>query len=146
MKNLTFLRRFVLAFLLVALAVTPTLAQGKWWQADHHVRKELGLTNEQAKRIDDIFQAASAGLRTAKQTLDKEESALEAILERGTEKAFTDQLNRVEYVRASLNVSRRVMLFRMMKVLTKDQAAKFSALAAAAERERTQKPHPSGGK
>jgi Spy/CpxP family protein refolding chaperone len=125
----------------VLLVSAPLSAQGKWWQADHQYKKELALTHEQSRRLEDIFQAALPTLRTQKKALDKVESELEALIERGTDQAVMEFLNQVENARAELNKSRTVMLLRMKKVLTTDQWAKFTALHQAAEKERAQREH-----
>ena len=39
------------------LSAVPLGAQGKWWQSDRH-KRELGLTPEQSRRLEEIFQAA----------------------------------------------------------------------------------------
>ena len=48
----------------------PLAAQGfKWWQSDLY-KRELGLTPEQSRRLEDIFQAAVPNLRVQKKALD----------------------------------------------------------------------------
>lgn len=132
----------------VLLLSAPLAAQGKWWQADHQFKKELDLTQEQSKRLEDIFQAALPSLRVMKKALDKAETELEALVERGGDQAVMEHLNHVEIARADLNKARYMMLLRMRKVLTSSQWAKFTALHQAAEKERAQREHApvSGGK
>jgi Spy/CpxP family protein refolding chaperone len=108
----------------------------KWWQSDLY-KRELGLTVEQSRRLEDIFQAAVPSLRGQKRTLDQAESEFERLVEKGDDAAVMEQVGRVEVARAELNKSRTMMLLRMRRALTTDQWAKFTALHQASERERT---------
>ncbi len=118
----------------VLLLTAPLGAQGsKWWQADNF-RRELGLTAEQSRRCEEIFQAAVPTLKAQKKTLDQAEAQFERLVERGDDSAVMEQVNLVEAARADLNKSRTMMLLRMRRVLTTDQWAKFTALHQAAER------------
>lgn len=122
---------------LVALvAAAPLSAQGfKWWQSDLY-KRELGLTTEQSRRLEDIFQAAAPELRVQKRALDQAEAEFERLVEKGDDGAVMEQVGRVETARAELNKSRTMMLLRMRRALTTDQWAKFTALHQAAERTR----------
>jgi len=120
----------------VLLFAVPAVAQGfKWWQSDLY-KRELGLTPEQSRRLEDIFQAAVPNLRVQKKALDQAETDFERLVEKGDDGAVMEQVGRVEIARAELNKSRTMMLLRMRRVLTTDQWAKFTALHQAAERER----------
>ena len=124
--------------LIVALLflAAPVAAQGfKWWQSDLY-KRELGLTTEQSRRLEDIFQAAVPTLRVQKKALDQAETEFERLVEKGDDGAVMEQVGRVEIARAELNKSRTMMLLRMRRSLTTDQWAKFTALHQAAERER----------
>ncbi len=146
MKIPTFLRwTTVLIVGFVLLLTDPLAAQGKWWQADHQFKKELELTPEQSRTLEGIFQAALPSLRTLKKGLDKAETELEALVERGGDQAVMEHLNHVEIARAELNKARYMMLLRMRKVLTTNQWAKFTALHQAAEKERAQHGVPPSG-
>ena len=136
MKPIYLLRAFC-ALLTVALVLpAPVAAQSfKWWQSDHF-KRELAMTAEQSKRLEEIFQAAAPTLRTHKVALDKAERELDALVEKGGDSAVMEQVNHVETARAELNKSRTMMLLRMRRVLTTDQWAKFTALHQAWERER----------
>jgi len=124
-----------IAVLCVALLLAPPLsAQGfKWWQSDLY-KRELGLTTEQSRRLEDLFQAAVPELRVQKRALDQAEAEFERLVEKGDDGAVMEQVGRVETARAELNKSRTMMLLRMRRALTTDQWAKFTALHQAAER------------
>jgi Spy/CpxP family protein refolding chaperone len=132
----TVIRFTALMAFTVALAVGAEVsAQGfKWWQAES-VIKELGLTPEQTRRLEDIFQKALPQLKAHKTALDTAEAHFERLIDRGDEAAM-EQINAVEAARAELNKSRARMLWNMRQVLTRDQWAKFTALQQAAEQER----------
>jgi len=130
-------RSFALIAFALLLAV-PASAQGfKWWQSDVY-KRELGLTAEQSRRLEDIFQAAVPELRVQKRALDQAESEFERLMEKGDDGAVMEQVGRVETARAELNKSRTMMLLRMKRALTADQWAKFTALHKATEHTRQQ--------
>jgi Spy/CpxP family protein refolding chaperone len=143
MKTPILLRRTIALIPLVVLLAIPAFAQGKWWQSEKFTR-ELGLTQEQSRRLEEIFQAALPTLRAQNKALAKAETELEELVERGGDQAVMEHLNHVESARAELNKSRTLMLLRMRKVLTTDQWAKFTALHQAIERERLQRERGNG--
>jgi hypothetical protein len=55
----------------------PVAAQGKWWQSEEY-RRELRLTPEQSKRLEEVFQAAVPTLKSLKKSLDQAESEIRA--------------------------------------------------------------------
>lgn len=112
---------------------TPPGAQGvKWWQSDYY-KKELGLTAEQTRRIEEIFQNALPTLKVQKTTLDEAEAKFERLVERGDDNQVMEQVNLVEAARADLKKTHTLMLLGMRKVLTRDQWARFTALNQAAQ-------------
>ncbi len=123
--------------MLVALVwAAPASAQGfKWWQSERY-KRELGLTADQSRRLEDIFQAALPSLRAQKKILDEVEAEFERVVERGDDATVMEQVGRLEAARAELNKTRTFMLVRMRRALTIDQWAKFGALHQAVERER----------
>lgn len=130
------LRQIVVAFAVVATVALPAAGQGaKWWQSEEYTR-ELRLTSEQSKRLEDIFQAAVPNLKSLKRALDQAESEFERLLERGDDGSVMDQVERVEAARAELNKSHTLMMLKMKRVLTAEQWAKFNAMHQTAERER----------
>ena len=132
------LGRATVLFAALLFLVAPASAQGfKWWQSDLY-KRELGLTVEQSRRLEDIFQAAVPNLRVQKKALDQAETEFERLVEKGDDGAVMEQVGRVEIARAELNKSRTMMLLRMRRALTTDQWAKFTALHQAAERERAE--------
>jgi Spy/CpxP family protein refolding chaperone len=136
MTSNNLLGRIVTPVAVVFLLVLPVAGQGsKWWQSEQY-RRELGLTTEQSKRLEDVFQAAVPTLKALKKVLDQAEGEFERLVERGDDGSVMDQVERVEAARADLNKSHTMMMLRMRRLLTTDQWAKFTAMHQAAERER----------
>jgi Spy/CpxP family protein refolding chaperone len=103
-------------------------AQGfKWWKSEQY-RRELVLTGDQSKRLEEIFQAALPNLRAHKKVLDDAEASFNQLVERGDDKAVMEQVGRVEMARAELNKTRTLMLLKMRRTLTTDQWVKLGAL------------------
>jgi Spy/CpxP family protein refolding chaperone len=132
-KNL--LRLFVVSFAFLVTAL-PAAGQGKWWQSEEY-KRELKLTPEQSKKLEDVFQASVPTLKSLKKSLDQAESEFERLLERGDDGSVMDQVERVEAARAELNKQHTLMMLRMKRVLTAEQWTKFNAMHQTAERERT---------
>lgn len=142
-STFTFVRLTALCAVAVAVCLAQVAsAQGfKWWQAEQ-VIAELGLTQEQTKRLEEVFQKALPKLKAQKTALDAAEAVFERLIERG-DPAAMEQINVVETARAELNKSRNLMLWNMRMLLTREQWAKFTALQKAAEKERaTEKERP----
>jgi Spy/CpxP family protein refolding chaperone len=129
--------RFSALFAAAALLLLahPATGQGfKWWQ-DDAFKKELGLTAEQTRGLEEIFQKSLPVLKGQKTALDVAEAQFERLIQRG-DKAAIEQIDAVEAARSELNKSRSKMLVNMRQVLTTDQWARFTALHQATERER----------
>ena len=131
------LRPLVFSFAIIMALAIPAAGQGKWWQSDEY-KRELRLTSDQSKRLEDVFQAALPKLKTLKKNLDQAESEFERLLQRGDDGSVMDQVERVEAARYELKKSHTLMMIDMRRVLTADQWAKFNAKHQAAERERNQ--------
>lgn len=135
----------VTAVVVTALAWITTLSAGqqgfKWWQSDHY-KKELGLTAEQTRRMEEIFQKAMPQLKVKKSALDEAEAKFERLVEKGEDAAVMEQINVVEAARADLNKGRTLMLYGMRKTMTRDQWGKFTALHQAALQQQQQQPPP----
>lgn len=104
----------------------------KWWQSEKY-KTELGLTAEQTRRIEEVFQKALPRLKVQKTALDDAEAKFERLVERGDDGTVMEQINILEEKRAELNKSRTLMLYDMRKLLTREQWAKFTAMHQAAQ-------------
>jgi Spy/CpxP family protein refolding chaperone len=128
---------------LLILAATPSAQGFKWW-SDEGYRRELGLTQEQSRRLEEIFQMSLPSLKLQKKALDAAETEFERLVERGDDGAVMEQVSRVEMARAELNKTRTLMLLKMRRSLTTDQWIKLGALHQADEKARKSASHDRG--
>jgi Spy/CpxP family protein refolding chaperone len=112
-----------------AAATRPPDDRWKWWLYD---RAELGITDQQAKAINDIFESTIPGLRAARQELVRAEEELSHTIKEHTADiaVVSLQLDRVESARSHHNKIRTLMLYRIHALLTPEQRVKLEALRA----------------
>ena len=129
---------------LLALSVTtPASAQRfRWWTDEKFVR-ELSLTADQSARIEGVFQAAQPALRAQSRALSMLESELsklvqEARIEESELEHFTVK---VEAARADLAKTRTMMIYRIRRIMTREQHIKLEKLFDEREKERRGKGH-----
>ena len=107
----------------------PGSPWGEWWK-DELVKKEVGLTEDKARKIDAIFQDRSRRLSPIVAEFEK----LEAELERLTRERLVDeatyslQVARVEDFRRRIREGRTILLYRIIQELTPEQHKKLLAL------------------
>lgn len=123
---------------LLCSAASASAQGAKWWQ-DEGYKRELGLTQEQSSRLEEIFQKSLPTLRRQKTEFDRLQAEFDRLVERGDDASVMGQVDAVEGARAELNKGRTMMLLRMRRSLTADQWAKFTALH---ERDHGQTPGP----
>lgn len=101
---------------------------GRWWMDPMLVQK-LGLTADQQKRIDTLFQQSRLKLIDLSAGLQKEEALLEPLLEadRPDESQVLGQIDRVAQARAELEKANARMLLGFRGVLTLDQWKKLQS-------------------
>lgn len=153
MRAQSFIPRFrrllpaLVAAILVGHAVPAPAGQGKfkWWQSERFVQ-ELGLTKEQSRQIEEVFQASWPALQAAKTDLDRLEGELSRLIAEGTmsEAMVLHQIDKVEASRSAMGRTRSLMLYRMHRLLSAEQRAKLKTLYEAIEREKAR--HGSGPK
>jgi hypothetical protein len=132
MKPTLNFRRIAAAFAILLCLAVPSGAQGKWWMSDQY-KRELALTADQSRRLEEIFQAALPTLRAEKKALDDAEKQFQQVMERGNYTSVMEKVDHLEASRASLNRTRTMMLVNMRKLLTTDQWIKLDAMYQAAE-------------
>jgi Spy/CpxP family protein refolding chaperone len=101
----------------------------KWWlNADD--RQELGITDEQSARIDQIFESTMAPQRAKWREFERIEDDLSKMSKEGKADVatFAEKVTQVEKLRAELATTRTVMLYQMRQVLTAQQRPKVEAL------------------
>ena len=99
---------------------------GTWWKNPTVVQR-LGLTPDQAKKMDDIFQQSRIQLIDLKANVEKQDAMLEPLLSANpvdTAKASA-QIDKVAQARADLEKTDAKMLLGIRAVLTPDQWTKL---------------------
>jgi Spy/CpxP family protein refolding chaperone len=113
---------------------------GKWWH-DPGLAHRLGLTEDQQKKMDDIFQQNRVRLIDLNASLQKEEAIMEPLVEadQPDESKILAQIDKVAQARAELEKANARMLLGIRRVLNQDQWKKLQE----EQREReTQAPRP----
>jgi Spy/CpxP family protein refolding chaperone len=95
---------------------------GRWWNNPELVQK-LGLTADQQKKMEVIFQQNRPGLMDLSSSLHKEETSMEPLLaaDQPDEGKILAQIDRVAQARAELEKANARMLLGLRRVLTPDQ-------------------------
>jgi hypothetical protein len=141
MKSTMHLGRFAAAFAILLTLAAPAMAQGvKWWMSDQY-KRELSLTSDQSRRLEEVFQAALPALRAQKKALDDADQQFQQMMQRGNYSSVMEQVDHLEAARATLNRTRAMMLVNMRKLLTTDQWIKLDAMHQAAEQRKTDSTH-----
>lgn len=100
-----------------------------WW-ADDKIKKELGLTAEQVKAIDDIYMSTKDELASYRESTERERKELDRIIAESKLEQWQilRQIDRMETARANNNKSFYMMLYRMNRQLTVEQRLKLQAV------------------
>jgi Spy/CpxP family protein refolding chaperone len=121
----------------------PAQAQRfRWWTDEKFVR-ELALTADQSSRIEAVFQAAQPALRAQSRAL----SMLEAELSKLVQDAKVEESElehfavKVEAARADLAKTRTLMIYRIRRIMSREQHIKLEKLFDEREKERRGKSH-----
>jgi Spy/CpxP family protein refolding chaperone len=99
----------------------------KWWLYD---RAELGITDRQSSEIDKIFEATMPTQRVKREELERLETQLTAMTSETKADVATvqAQVDKVENLRAEMNKTRTVMLYRINLILSPEQRVKVKEL------------------
>lgn len=100
----------------------------KWWRGEEN-RKEFGITEQQSRDIEAVFQQTLPTLKVNKTDLDREEKALSLLLGATTssESAVLTAIERVETTRSTLSRTYTLMQFRMYRLLSPEARTKVQA-------------------
>jgi hypothetical protein len=95
---------------------------GRWWD-DPAMAKRLGMTRDQVKKMDEVFQANRFRLIDLNGALRKEEAQLEPLLQADPpdDSKLLPQVDRVASARAELEKANARMLLGIRHVLTFEQ-------------------------
>jgi Spy/CpxP family protein refolding chaperone len=101
----------------------------KWWE-EPKWKADIGITERQAADIKQIFDKTMVQLRADRAALDKLEAELSQTIkdDRSDIGMVTQQVDRVENLRAQMQKTRVVMLYRMHRVLSADQRKRLDAM------------------
>jgi len=104
------------------------VAPGTWWTNTDNAAA-LGLTKEQQKKMDDIFQQHRLKLIDLNASLSKEEAILDPLIaaERLDEPKILNQIDRIAQARAELEKVNSRLLLAIRQSLTMDQWTKLQA-------------------
>jgi periplasmic protein CpxP/Spy len=104
---------------------------GRWWE-NPKIAQAIGLTDDQKKKMDDIFQQHRLHLIDLKANLEKAEVEMHPLIEadQPDESQVLAQIDKVAQARAELEKADARMLFDVRKTLSADQWQKLKALHA----------------
>jgi Spy/CpxP family protein refolding chaperone len=101
----------------------------KWWRGEEAGR-DFGITPQQSKDLEAIFQQTLPMLKAKKADVDREEKHLSSLLAAASttnESAVVQSVEKVEAARSSLSRTFTMMQYRMFRLLTPEQRAKVQA-------------------
>ncbi|WP_446744755.1 Spy/CpxP family protein refolding chaperone [Silvibacterium acidisoli] len=101
---------------------------GRWWN-DPKAAQQLGITDDQRKKMDDIFQQHRLKLIDLKAALEKQEAIMQPLIEadQQDENKIISQIDSIAQARAELEKANARMLFEIRQTLTPDQWKKLRA-------------------
>jgi periplasmic protein CpxP/Spy len=108
---------------------------GAWWK-DSELAKQIELTPEQIKQIEQKFVESRLKLIDERAELEKQETLLQAMMEedRPEESRVGTQLDKVVAARGHLEKENAMMMLSIRRVLTVDQWKKLQAVQHERER------------
>jgi Spy/CpxP family protein refolding chaperone len=109
----------------------------KWW-LHPDTRRELKLTDQQSKKINEVWESTAPQLREKWHELEQLEESLAKTLKEYTAQvpAVTQQVEKIEKLRADNNATRTVMIYRMHLLLTPEQRVKVDEMRKRMDEER----------
>jgi Spy/CpxP family protein refolding chaperone len=105
------------------------MAHGRWWN-NPTLAQQVGLTDDQKKKMDDIFQQHRLKLIDLDAAVQKQEAIMQPLIEadQPDETKILAQIDAIAQARAELEKDRARMLFSIRQTLTPDQWKKLRAL------------------
>src|SRR2546426_73839 len=99
---------------------------GKFWKKGD-VRRKLDLTEDQVRRLEQIFSSNEQTLADLEADVKKKKADFEALLadDRDDDKRIMAEVDLLEQARANLGKARVTMLLAMRKILTPEQREKL---------------------
>jgi Spy/CpxP family protein refolding chaperone len=114
---------------MVIVRAPRALGTIKWWK-DSDLMQKIGVTDEQIRKIEKIFQDHRLDLIDLHAALEKQEAILEPLVEadQPDEAQVVAQIDKVAQARANLEKGNAQMLLAIRRVLTVDQWKKLRDL------------------
>jgi periplasmic protein CpxP/Spy len=102
--------------------------RGRWW-ANRDLAEKIGLSADQTKKMDDIFQQHRVALVDLNAAVQKAELTMEPLLtaEQPDEAKIVAQIDRAAQARAELEKSHARVLLAIRRVMTAEQWKKLEA-------------------
>lgn len=118
---------------------------GAWWKNSHLVR-EIGLTEQQVKQIEQTFFDHRLKLIDLKAAVEREETRLQPLIEADqvNEAQVSAQIDKVLAARGALEKANVLMMLSIRKVLTVEQWKKLEQIHHHGEGGRMRAPAPPG--
>lgn len=110
----------------------------KWW-IDPGDRAELGITDQQSTEIDQIFESTVPEQRKNHRELEQLEKTLSEMMKKNNTAdlaTVTQLVDKVESLRAKVNRTRTLMLYRINLILTPEQISKLQVMRERRDAER----------
>ena len=129
---------------LLVLAATSMAAQtgvpeGKWWKRPR-IAREIGLTEEQSRRIEDIFVRSRPKLIDLKADVEKKQFDLQTAMENNAPRPEIEKkLDAVENARKDLQKTRLLMLLDIKNELKPEQWERLRQMREEARERRNAK-------
>ncbi len=111
------------------LTAMPGIALGKWWD-NPDTSARLGLSDEQRKKMDDVFQASRIKLIDLRAALEREEAMLDPLMQAANpdDSKLLPQIDRVAEARAELKKADARLLLGLRHVLSPQQWQNLEAM------------------
>lgn len=109
---------------------TPPARPAPWW-VDEKSKKELGLTADQVKQLDDIYNSAKDELATDRETFERERKELDKMIAESKVERWMvrGQIDKTETARSAMNKLWIMTTYRMHQLLTPEQRVKLQSMA-----------------
>jgi periplasmic protein CpxP/Spy len=103
---------------------------GRWWD-NPNVAQQVGITDDQKKKMDDIYQQHKLQLIDLKAAVEKQEAIMDPLIQadQPDETKILSQIDAIAQARAELEKANARMLFGIRTVLTPDQWKKLRTMA-----------------
>jgi Spy/CpxP family protein refolding chaperone len=131
-----------LSLLSLSWAASAEAQRFRWWTDEKFVR-ELALTSDQSSRIEAVFQAAQPALRAQQRALSMLESEQTKLVQEAKieESELEHFAVKVEAARADLAKTRTLMIYRIRRIISREQHIKLEKLFDDREKERRGRGH-----